>query len=256
MLSRWSFYSKTLLKGRYRAPVSAILGSCGSYLYLDDRRPDLECSPLRHTGVNHSCDSFGTPELGDCDTFDTYKYGMSLEGYHKSNAYLMSFGNYNQTVKEAQADFKHKDLRFIFGDADGCSCNILGYSNDHDVCYPDLGGVPCRPIADGTDFGGVSCCDTYPGGIKNNVAFTCEAIWQGSNRLQRGLNYMSYLRDFYARRDEEYEPVWGTFAGGHDSNAAYTSKLFREWVFSEDKRSLVLEKQVMSAFPWPFSWLR
>lgn len=267
MLSRWSFYSRTLVKGRYRANVTAILGGCGSYLYFDKNRPHPECSPLRHTGTEHSCDYFAQPATDACTTFDTYKYGLSLEGYHIKNTYLMSFGDYNKTVEAARADFKDKDLRFLFGDADVCSCNIPGYVNAYPSCYPQLGGVPCLPNAAGGSSGYDSCCDTFPGGTKNNVAFTCEAILQGSNRLQRGLNYMSYLRDFHARRQESYSPVWGTFTGGHDSNAAYTSEVFRKWVFTDNDPSAKSSKtagssnfagypvpETQPAYAWPVSW--
>lgn len=52
----------------------------------------------------------------------------------------------------------------------------------------------------------------------------CEAGVQGSNRLQRGLLYMAYLRDLWSG----FEPKVFTASFGHDDTAFYASAPFNE----------------------------
>ena len=47
---------------------------------------------------------------------------------------------------------------------------------------------------------------------------------QGSNRLQRGLLYMAYLRDLWSG----FEPKVFTASFGHDDTAFYASAPFNE----------------------------
>jgi hypothetical protein len=73
----------------------------------------------------------------------------------------------------------------------------------------------------------VQCCDTYPDtGSSNALATDCESLLQGSNRLQRGLNYIGHLERMGAGVEH------GVFEGGHDNAAFYASDLFQEWVYS------------------------
>jgi hypothetical protein len=49
------------------------------------------------------------------------------------------------------------------------------------------------------------CCqDTFPDSLNNDLSVTCGADKQGSNRLQRGLLYMSYLKWFYTSPNSTY----------------------------------------------------
>jgi len=51
----------------------------------------------------------------------------------------------------------------------------------------------------------------------------------GKNRLQRGLNFMSYLKHLFPGS----KPVWSTYNGGHSAGLAYASRHFTEWAFED-----------------------
>jgi hypothetical protein len=69
---------------------------------------------------------------------------------------------------------------------------------------------------------------SYPDANNENALDTgCEAMLQGSNRLQRGLLYVQYLQATYPGTGF---PTWGQFVGAHDNSAMYTSPTLQEWV--------------------------
>ena len=69
----------------------------------------------------------------------------------------------------------------------------------------------------------VSALDTYPDTTSGNLcAHTCEAMLQGTNRLQRGINYVDDLRKLSGSVDH---PL-GFFSGGLDCSDTYI-----KWVY-------------------------
>lgn len=124
---------------------------------------------------------------------------------------------------------RHKDIRYVFGALDTCNCKTEGYVNaahcdpgllasssssssygkgpkSHDEKHQEEKHQPMcitPNSADailGSDTGVYSdCCDTYPDALNNDLSTSCGSNLQGTNRLQRGLNYMSYLQDYYSR---------------------------------------------------------
>jgi hypothetical protein len=126
-----------------------------------------------------------------------------------------------------QAFLHHKDVRFIFGARDVCQCNIPGYQNRPDACYHS--GAQCSPNEHGGTIDGHTCCDTWPDTTSSNLcAHSCEAMLQGSNRLQRGINYVAYLRQLSGNAER---PQMGFFDGGHNNSGFYASTLFISWAY-------------------------
>lgn len=95
-----------------------------------------------------------------------------------------------------------------------------------------------------------NCCDTYPDAVNNDLATSCGSNLQGSNRLQRGLNYVSYLQRYYtssefARIQALYETAtssehpatshsieYAVVEGlQHDSPTFYTSDIVQRWLY-------------------------
>mmetsp|Transcript_59660 Transcript_59660/g.156449 ORF Transcript_59660/g.156449 Transcript_59660/m.156449 type:complete len:158 (+) Transcript_59660:1-474(+) len=130
-------------------------------------------------------------------------------------------------------------------------CGAADMQNDPDYCFPT--GTDCTPNYFQSALNDVLCCDTYPDTFVDNVADSqLGGMVQGSNRLQRGLNYVHYLQYFYAARgDPSYKATWGLFDGGHDSAACFSSPLFTEWVFGINGRpsSDVLKEGKPSRLP-------
>jgi len=242
VLSRWAFFS-SYANGAVDTglTIRTIVADGSSYLYLDQKRPAEECRVETDTGTQHTCDSFAVPNVTACPTYDNFKYGLNLSnvGY---NLYLDSFQADPDLIANATTAFLNStEVRFIFGNEDVCNCNTEGYSNTQStICYPS--GTACSPNTYGSTLNGVACCDTYPDTLTDNaLAVNCEDLLLGSNRLQRGINYMYYLSQqrslqnvsatkFRAVRDETY----GFFQGGHNNSAFYASTLFKKWAYSSD----------------------
>lgn len=209
MTTRWSFFSAVPMSAG--VPVRVIAGDCGTYMYFDETRPHESCSPLTDTGEQHMCFSFEIPNAQkreNCPNFDTYKYGLNLTSLGGSNSYVQTFADDLGRLQEAIADFPSKDVRLLLGNLDMCQCNVEGQQNPSE-CFAS--GQSCLPSL----FPG--CCDTYPDSTHNVNSYTCGGLLGGSNRLQRGLNWVSYLEHFYARRGVRLTMPKQTYFGGHDS---------------------------------------
>lgn len=114
-----------------------------------------------------------------------------------------------QTDKDLQNHifwYFQKDIRYIFGSTDTCNCFQKGYLNP-DYCFmePTSSSTSCiqsptsSPSSPPTILPPPGCCqDTFPDSTNNDLSSSCGSQSQGSNRLQRGLNYLSYLKFFYS----------------------------------------------------------
>lgn len=124
---------------------------------------------------------------------------------------------------------RNKDIRYVFGNRDSCNCRMDGYTNPLH-CYPNPPDTDSKPdksskkhketsavdssppqmcfsptmadaVIGATSGTYTTCCDTFPDATNNDLSNSCGSNLQGSNRLQRGLNYMYYLEDYYRRLD-------------------------------------------------------
>ena len=86
------------------------------------------------------------------------------------------------------AAFKCKQVNYLLAALDVCNCNTPGFANGP-LCLRWTNQT-CTPSA-----GQANCCDTYPmSTTNNNLPVGCGDMLLGSNRLQRGLNFISYLK--------------------------------------------------------------
>lgn len=202
-----------------------IMSDPNSYLYLDGNRPSSDCILLENTGANLTCSSFVQyDDNNSCSEFDEWKYGVGSfpnSGY----TYLEKFGSDASTIESQTNLLRHRDIRFLFGEEDVCNCNEDGFVND-DTCFES--DATCSP----NEYGGDYCCDTYPDSTGNDISITCGAMLQGSNRLQRGLVYMSYLESLWA--SHKYSAKYNIISGmKHHSKMFYFSEQFSEWGFGQ-----------------------
>ena len=103
-------------------------------------------------------------------------------------------------------------------------CNCAPGIYNPSICFPTNSST-CVP-AHGAQPG---CCDSLPDAPEDSPSlFSCEAMLQGQNRLQRGINFMAYLAEI---RADGQRPPHGLFYGGHDSLAFLTSEQFQAWAF-------------------------
>eukprot|EP00930_Biecheleria_cincta_P043731 TRINITY_DN30009_c0_g1_i1.p3 TRINITY_DN30009_c0_g1~~TRINITY_DN30009_c0_g1_i1.p3 ORF type:complete len:103 (-),score=8.91 TRINITY_DN30009_c0_g1_i1:228-536(-) len=90
--------------------------------------------------------------------------------------------------------------------------------------------LSCLP----NSYGGTGCCDTYPDARTDNAFDTrCQAMLQGTNRLQRGINFIAHLKSFFRNTSTAYTPSYGFFRGAHNNIAAYASPLLMKWLLEE-----------------------
>jgi hypothetical protein len=86
--------------------------------------------------------------------------------------------------------------------------------------------VVCSPVHSSHE----SCCDTYPDAFHNLLSLACAANFQGSNRLQRALLYLQYLKMIW--KDANYTPpVEIVYGMGHDRIKFFESKTFQDLVY-------------------------
>jgi len=217
---RWAVMSPEGANGvtRYRGhhlPLTIIVSSPSSVIYLSEERPASTCRPDQDQGPQWSCNNFSIPgpESNCGSKWDTYGAGIgglyegaSSEGKirYQANAYLMrSISPYDRSAagvrNEVRSRWATKDVRFMFGEWDIWHCDIGACAND------------------------------------------CEFMLQGTSRLQRGLNYMSYLKQEFP----DSQPLWGVFHHGHNYRGAYSSHLFTTWALPYDSKGYsVMDREI------------
>jgi len=211
MVLRWAIMSPLGVNGTTHGgvPLQIVVGSPSTYEYLDDKRPDVSCSPDAQTGVEHTCANFSRPQAGSrrrgtqiansCNgRWNVYGYG--LDGLQdtppNASAELVSLHSYlNNTITGEQryADyipdrFRTKDFSLAVGTKDQRSCKNWGCTSD------------------------------------------CASMTQGSNRLQRAINFKHYLENLFPG----YATKFGTFDAGHDFKKFFESPLFFDWTMKGD----------------------
>jgi hypothetical protein len=197
----------------------------GSFLYLNSSRPNASCYPSDNTGVDHTCSVFLTQNATfNCSGYNDWKFGLG--GFTSSGFnYLNPFIANPAAIASQTALMRVKDVRYIFGAFDYCNCNLQGFINEP-TCYPGKQYF-CNPDA----YGGKHCCDSFPDSTTvNALTDDCSSNLQGSNRLQRGLIYMSYLKMFWS--DHNYQPLHAIVPDmRHNSTQFFLSSQFALWAF-------------------------
>ena len=110
--------------------------------------------------------------------------------------------------------YTNKEVFYVLGESDVCNCETDGYDNDPSLCYP---------------LNLFTCQDTYPDSKGNNLDTKCQGMIQGSNRLQRGLNYLNYLNYLCGSGwTNNYALIPGM---AHNSVMYFQSKYFQDYGF-------------------------
>jgi len=204
MVSRWAIMSAHGEQGKTSSgvPLKIVVGSPSTFAYLDAKRPDLDCSPDQSTGSSHRCANFLVPRKLRCNgSYDEYGYGLAgLQDTPKDAAdELVSLHAYlKSTISGHQqyADYIKKRFR----------------SKDFRMMVGTKDEKTCK---------------------RGACSGNCASMVQGSNRLQRALNYRDYLEATYPG----YKLKFDTFEAGHDSSAFFASTTFHDWVLKDHKKA-------------------
>jgi len=234
MIHRYAWATTHSLFGtvnkKYNVKIRYIISDPSSYLYFSSDRPNSSCIPLRDTGVNLSCTEFITYSSNQaslCPRYNTWKYGLIMEELH-GYSYLATLAK-NDTLRELHtASFRERDVRFVLGSHDSCNCQITEFENSAHCQYGTDSSIRCsaNPFDEPS-----TCCDTYPDSFHNHLLVDCSSNAQGTNRLQRGLVYMGYLKWYW--QEYAYIPVFKIVKGmKHDMNTFLRSDAIYIWAFN------------------------
>jgi len=206
-------------------PVKFAVSDPSTYLYFDTRRPEQSCRPHSDTGLDWSCSKFRrySAESAGCNNFNRYKLG--LEGLSEASPYF-SQQRFRSSTATVSTAYLQKDILYVFGGADTCNCQTKGYENPASCIRASAEATSggCRP-----SVAGPTCCDMPQGKRTNSfVDVNCGGMLQGSNRLQRGLLYMDYLKLF---SNSQLSPKFVVVPGmGHDQVPMLKSAEFQTFV--------------------------
>lgn len=229
---RWAIMSAVGAGGFYekpdgdKVPVRIVLGGLGSYEYFNEKRPAKSCRedhwPSEQTTACHRCTSFVKPEKTCKAAVDKYPYGYEgLEGDSAKDEYSLLDAYMKKSFKHAPK-LKHflSDGRpFVEEYPQEMIANFASKDVRFNIGGHDL--VSCK-------YG--TCSEA------------CSEMMQGSNRLQRALNYMDHLREVIPN----YEPVYGVYFNPkfwrHYHYGSWNSRHLESWVFTE-RPGLVTERK-------------
>jgi hypothetical protein len=215
-------------------PMRFLISNPSSWLYFNDFRPSsIDCIAPYDTGIAHQCHNFTaiSPfKKSSCREINQWRYGLTslLVNTSAGTATGAATSDPNNEYKYLQRAVKteedlqnhtfwyfQRDIRYIFGSTDTCNCFLKEYHNP-DYCFippsssssspsscllspssaPSLSSS-APPGTPSTAAAMSGCCqDTFPDSLNNDLSSTCGSQSQGTNRLQRGLNYLSYLKFF------------------------------------------------------------
>lgn len=194
-----------------QALLRTILGSPSSYVYLSHTRPELSCVVDENTGPNHTCAKFieptTSPETPKTCNGDYNVYAMGLGGLEKHQ-------ETNDTVRSEVSSYIHRYLGKEVQGLRGAS-GIVAEELRKRFATKDV------RFLFGTED--VKSCLHY------ECSSDCPSMNEGSNRLQRGLNYMSHLRDAIPN----YTPNFRVFNGTHQPELFFGSGPYNEWAFGK-----------------------
>eukprot|EP01126_Amoeba_proteus_P059999 TRINITY_DN7897_c0_g1_i4.p1 TRINITY_DN7897_c0_g1~~TRINITY_DN7897_c0_g1_i4.p1 ORF type:complete len:483 (+),score=62.67 TRINITY_DN7897_c0_g1_i4:320-1768(+) len=255
LVMRYAFFSDFMNELHHdenkNIKIRVIVSDPSSYLYFDDLRPALACAPPRDTGPHWSCHQFQVPTNFQikCPHYDNYKYGLkdvkNGSVSRVQNMYLEKFIGNSEKILEIVKKFPEKDIRWLFAVQDTCNCQVEGYVNPsgcfhrNTTCFRQSGNISDGPSlihekkrweGDSQDQG--NCCDTYPASsVTNSLDTLCEAMLQGSNRLQRGILFMNYMRFFFTGSSHVSRdfPRFDFYDGEHNGLSFLSSNKFYEW---------------------------
>jgi len=206
MVQRWAVMSPHGEHGKTKSgvPLRIVVGSPSTFVYLDPQRPDQTCSPDNNTGFAHACAHFSKPQSGSrrrgrhvanscSDTWDDYGYGL---------------GGIQDTPADAHAELVSVNA-------------YLKHTIKGKQQYAEL----VRSRFSSKDFRLAVGKKDYTSCNKGECAGTCAAMTQGSNRLQRALNFKDHLESSLPA----YKANFGTFDAGHDFRAFFDSQVFFDW---------------------------
>eukprot|EP00928_Gymnodinium_smaydae_P049326 TRINITY_DN3309_c0_g2_i1.p1 TRINITY_DN3309_c0_g2~~TRINITY_DN3309_c0_g2_i1.p1 ORF type:complete len:613 (-),score=103.23 TRINITY_DN3309_c0_g2_i1:213-2012(-) len=204
MVQKWSILSPIGENGVLNnVNLRIVVGGPGTILYLDDQRPARECSTMDVPDRCHKCERFyrvgDGPDAAEACKGNPYGYDSDISGfssrvkeeYQPLREYLL------KTIPERPFTSTYQSV-------------IRTRYRTKDVRFL-LGKNDVKNCKVGTCLG------------------TCPMMAMGTCRLQRGLNFLSYLRHLYPG----YEPKWGIYEAGHRHYEAWGGAHWQYWVFEE-----------------------
>eukprot|EP00928_Gymnodinium_smaydae_P083571 TRINITY_DN66816_c0_g1_i1.p1 TRINITY_DN66816_c0_g1~~TRINITY_DN66816_c0_g1_i1.p1 ORF type:complete len:407 (-),score=71.11 TRINITY_DN66816_c0_g1_i1:201-1421(-) len=206
MVQRWAVMSPHGEHGSTESgvPLRIVVGSPSTFAYLDAQRPDQTCSADMKTGSAHTCAHFSRPQSGS-----------RRRGRHVANSCKGKWNDYGYGLDGIQDTPADASVELVSLNA-YLKHTIHGEQQYAGLIRKRFGSKDFR-LAVGTKD--QTSCN------QGECSSTCAAMTQGSNRLQRALNF----KDHVESANPGYKAVFGTFEAGHDFNAFFNSPVFFDW---------------------------
>jgi len=191
-------------------PMATVVSAPSNYMYLSEERPVKSCTRDEDTKETHKCSKFKVPSGKDKTTQRSCN--------HKYNNYGYAPGRIKNTSAAGKYLVRNENL------------DVSATQKIEEELQESFKTKDIFFLAGSMDK--ASCAE-------HSCAGDCSSMAQGYNRLQRMLNYVSYLK--WKFPDAPNVGRHGVFSGRHWHMAAFTSKAWGKMVFDVD-RSPVFEK--------------
>lgn len=217
-LVRWAAMSPEGSYGkaiRGNIPLRIMCNSPTTYMYFDEKRPSKKCFIHGAVDPDHLCQDFISPGNGpeNCGgTWDDYRYGLKgLQRSSTKDGMAADVSEYVRQNIEPDSTTETKE-------------ELISRFTSKDIRF--LFGV------DDT----LTCDD-------NACSSDCAAMLQGPNVLQRGLNFMSHLKDVRPG----YKPKFGICTETRKWPWEwFVSPYFVEWAFLQNKSKYSIKPRVVA----------
>lgn len=213
---RWAITSPNGHNGKtiHGLPLTTVVSAPSSVVYLSKERPVKSCSPDEDTGPEHKCWEFKVPSKGDQTTASECKgHEQEYNDYPFATGNLES-GTRRRSINRAVGKYISMNDNFDIRSDEVIDDELREAFKTKDIVFV---------IGQLDKF---SC-------IKYSCSSDCAAMTQGSNRLQRIMNYASYLKWLFP--GEPGVGKVGVFSGGHYHLAAFASRAWAKFAFPVDR---------------------
>ena len=202
MVMRWAVVSPYGVNGQTRNGVELLLvaGGSSTFAYVDKLRPAPSCNKHHRDSTEHVCDDYGRPtdeQIWNCrTTWDNWPFGLSCLDSDTPNSFCGDVGAYVRKSLETGSIETEIAERFA--------------SKDFRLAVGKQDNLTCA---------------------KHKCADWGEAELQGSDRVQRAINFMQHLPAALEPIHKNYGGTLAFFDAGHSAPKWFATDTFHDWAF-------------------------
>lgn len=222
-VQKWSLLSPEGENGVTKRGVRLrlIAGAPSEYAYLDAFRPKPSCNRRDGLGLKHTCSKF----------VDVHDMHWTYDGMQMTNGTCNGKWDqwpYGFACLQNSTGYSRRCYQVGSYTIEGLRGNGSGANDMLSFRHRLLRRFASKDFRISTGMKDTFNC------LEFKCSKKCPPMLQGSDRLQRGLNFVAHLNHVLAPYN--YTAVFSSFPAGHDSDFFYRTPLFLSWVFGPDYR--------------------